>query len=174
MAQIHYFYSLQFVTCPVSYQASTQGPIDNEYLKIQKNQLQLAKNGCKIMPIQQLQANTRRITQEHIIKLPGMKKKQCFSPMVQERKFFQLNSRPKIFHFSDFLVKKIKKMAHICHINCLDLLLIKFVIFPVLYHSAYWVILTRSTCKSIKMGQKRQKTATKLHLSSNCKQIVCK
>ena len=41
LAQFHRFHSqylslIQFVTCPVSYQASTQGPIDNEYLKIQK------------------------------------------------------------------------------------------------------------------------------------------
>ena len=52
LALFHHFYSqhlslIQFVTCPVSYQASTQGPIDIEYLKIKKKQ---AKIGQKRPP----------------------------------------------------------------------------------------------------------------------------
>ena len=52
LALFHHFYSqhlslIQFLTCPVSYQASTQGPIDIEYLKIKKKQ---AKIGQKRPP----------------------------------------------------------------------------------------------------------------------------
>ena len=43
----------------------------------------MAKNGQKFTPFQQLQANSLQITKKHMMKLPGMKKKQCFSNPTQ-------------------------------------------------------------------------------------------
>ena len=79
MAQVfHSYYQnlslILFLTCPVSYHTSPLGHIDKEYPKIQKNGPIMAINGFKITPIQQLQANSQQIIQEHIIKLPGLKK----------------------------------------------------------------------------------------------------
>ena len=79
MAQVfHSYYQnlflILFLTCPVSYHSSPLGHIDKEYQKIQKNGPIMAINGFKITPIQQLQANSQQIIQEHIIKLPGLKK----------------------------------------------------------------------------------------------------
>ena len=104
--------------------------------KSKKNWPQLAKIGCKIMPIQQLQANNWRLTQEHIIKLPGMKKPvfQQSAPTgwtLSAQRFRRYN----IFKLKSFCWKN-QKMAQICHIYCLDLPLIVSVICPVSYHSA--------------------------------------
>ena len=43
----------------------------------------MAKNGQNFISLQHLQANSLQITKKHMMKLPGMKKKQCFSNPTQ-------------------------------------------------------------------------------------------
>ena len=151
MAQVfHSYYQnlslILFLTCPVSYHTSPLGHIDKEYPKIQKNGPIMAINGFKITPIQQLQANSQQITQEHIIKLLGLKKNSVSAiqpnwldtvgPTVQKIQHFKVGKSAKISHFFYLFVKKIMKMAKICHFYSQNLSLILVLTCPVSYHSS--------------------------------------
>merc|ERR1711954_236054 len=105
-----------------------------EYLKIQKNEPKMAKNGQNFIPHQHLQANSLQMTKKHMMKLPGMKKNSVSAiepnwldtvgPTVQKRQYFKVGKLAKISHFFYSFFKKIKKMAKICHFYSQNLSLI--------------------------------------------------
>ena len=142
----------------------------------------MAKNGQKFTPFQQLQANSLQITKKHMMKLPGMKKKTVFpqsnptgwtlsAQQFRRYSILKLGSRPKYLIFC----KKNQKVGSIS-----SLLLTTFVpdticdlpcVISSLNIGPYWHRIPENKKKT---GQNWPKKAAKLHLSSNCRQIVCK
>ena len=92
-------------------------------------------------------------------------------PTVQKIQHFKVGKSAKISHFLDFFVKKIMKMANICHYYSQNLSLILVLTCPVSYHSS---TLGHFDQEYLKIQKNEPKMAKNLHLFSNCKQIVCK
>ena len=95
-------------------------------------------------------------------------------PTVQKIQHFKVGKLAKISHFFIFfLVKEIKKLAQFHRFYSQHLSLIQFVTCPVSYQASTQGPIDIEYLKK-KTGQNWPKKAAKLHLSSNCRQTVCK
>ena len=171
MAKICRFYSqnlslILVLTCPVSYHSSTLGHFDQEYLKIKKNGPKMVKNGQKFKSFQQLQANNQNTHNEttwdekNSVSAIQPNWLDTVGPTVQKIQHFEVGKSAKISHFFYLFVKKIMKMAKICHFYSQNLSLILVLTCPVSYHSSTLGHFDQEYLKIQNNGQKWSKIYT--------------